>query len=89
VSLDGVELLRLDVERFCRDVVDHPPAVRLRAVAGLRGMLDEVTTLALASAMASARDEGWGLRRIATFANVSHEQVRRMLAAIGGSEAAE
>jgi hypothetical protein len=89
VSLDGVELLRLDVERFCRELVDHPPAVRLRALAGLRGMLDEVTTSAVASAMVSARDEGWGLRRIATFSNVSHEQVRRMLAATGGSEAAK
>ncbi|NIH80418.1 hypothetical protein [Amycolatopsis viridis] len=47
-----------------------------------------VTLSALASAMVSARDEGWGLRRIATFSDVSHEQVRRMPAVAGGSDAA-
>ncbi|MGH3783210.1 MAG: hypothetical protein ACRDRO_21945 [Pseudonocardiaceae bacterium] len=43
--------------------------------------MDEVMSAALAEAMASAHSEGLGLRRIASFAGVSHEQVRRMLAA--------
>lgn len=42
-------------------------------------MLDEVTSQAMVVAMADARGEGWGLRRIGKHAGVSHEQVRRML----------
>jgi hypothetical protein len=61
-------------------LVDHPPAIRLRLLAELRAMVDEVTSSALASAMSSAQDEGWGLRRIAKFSDVSHEKVRQMLA---------
>ena len=90
MSLDGAQLLRADVERFCAELVNHPPAVRLRSLAALRAMLDEVTLLAvLAVAMTSAREEGWGLRRIAKFLGVSHEQVRRMLAAVGEANALE
>lgn len=89
VSLDGVELLRSDVERFCRELVDHPPAVRLRTLAALRATVDQVTLSALSAAMVSAQDEGWGLRRIAKFSDVSHEQVRRLLAAVGEATAAE
>jgi hypothetical protein len=81
VTSDGVALLRSDVERFCGELVDHPPAIRLRILTELRAMVDEVTLSALASAMSSAQDEGWGLRRIAKFSGVSHEQVRRLLAA--------
>jgi hypothetical protein len=56
-------------------------------LAELRVMVGEVTLTALTSAMVSARDEGWGLRRIASFAGVSHEQVRRMVAAVNGVSA--
>jgi hypothetical protein len=49
-------------------------------VAELRAALDAVTTVALTSGMTAAQQEGWGLRRIATFTGVSHEQVRRLLA---------
>ncbi|MFI7114557.1 tyrosine-type recombinase/integrase [Nonomuraea sp. NPDC050227] len=42
-------------------------------------MLDEVTDAALMVAMADARGEGWGLRKIGTSAGIPHEQVRRML----------
>jgi hypothetical protein len=65
-------------------VVVFAPAVRLRVLAELRAMVDEVVLTALTSAMVSAQDEGWGLRRIASFAGVSHEQVRRMVAAVDG-----
>ncbi len=41
MSLDGAQLLRADVERFCAELVNHPPAVRLRSLAALRAMLDE------------------------------------------------
>ncbi|MEU8378485.1 hypothetical protein, partial [Streptosporangium sp. NPDC048865] len=54
--------------------------VRLRRLAELRTMLEEVTGAALMVAMADARGGGWGLRRIGTSAGISHEQVRRMLA---------
>jgi hypothetical protein len=58
-------------------------------LAALRVMVDQVMLSALSLAMVSARDEGWGLRRIAKFSGVSHEQVRRMLAAVGEATAAE
>lgn len=77
---DAVGFLRADVERLCAELVDLPPAVRLRTLAELRAMVDEVTSRALSSAMVSAREEGWGLRRIGRFADVSHEQARRMIA---------
>ncbi|MGW7478019.1 hypothetical protein ACWGH8_05475 [Nonomuraea muscovyensis] len=72
--------LRADVDRFCREIADLAPAVRLRRLAELRAMLEEVTGAALMVAMADARGEGWGLRKIGTSAGISHEQVRRMLA---------
>jgi class 3 adenylate cyclase len=78
---DAVTFLRADVERFCGELVELPPAVRLELVNELRAALDEVTTAALTAGMAAAKQEGWGLRRIATFVGVSHEQVRRLLAA--------
>ncbi|MEV8639264.1 hypothetical protein AB0395_47180 [Streptosporangium sp. NPDC051023] len=71
--------LRADVDRFCREIADLAPAVRLRRLAELRAMLEEVTGAALMVAMADARGEGWGLRKIGTSAGISHEQVRRML----------
>jgi hypothetical protein len=74
-----VAFLRSDVERFCREVSGLAPAVRLRRLAELRVMLEEVTSAALAWAMADAKVEGWGLRRIGTSAGMSHEQVRRIL----------
>src|SRR5260370_37395385 len=86
---DGAQLLRTDVERFCAELVNHPPAVRLRSLAALRAMLDEVMLSALAVAMTSAREEGVGLRRIAKFSAGSHEQVRRILAAAGEANAPE
>ena len=81
VNSDGVALLRSDVELFCGELVDHPPAIRLRLLAELRAMVEEVTSPALGLAMVSAQDEGWGLRRIAKFSDISHEKVRQMLAA--------
>lgn len=79
VELEGVGFLRSDVERFCGEIAGLAPAIRLRRLAELRVMLEEVISEALAAAMADARGEGWGLRRIGTSAGVSHEQVRRML----------
>jgi hypothetical protein len=79
VDSEGVAFVRSDVERFCGEIAGLAPAIRLRRLAELRAMLKEVTSAALAAAMADARGEGWGLRRIGTSAGVSHEQVRRML----------
>ena len=76
---EGVAFLRSDVERFSREIAGSAPAVRLRRLAELRVMLEDVTSSAMSAAMADARDEGWGLRRIGTSAGMSHEQVRRML----------
>jgi hypothetical protein len=52
-------------------------------VAELRAVVDEVTSPA--SAMASARQEGWGLRRIGALVGLSHEHVRRTLAREGSA----
>ncbi|WP_103961970.1 hypothetical protein [Nonomuraea solani] len=76
---EGVAFLRSDVARFCSEIADLAPAVRLARLAELQAMLDDVTSQAMAAAMADARGEGWGLRRIGKHAGVSHEQVRRML----------
>jgi hypothetical protein len=51
---DGVAFLRADVERFCGELVELPPAIRLRLVTELRAALDAVTTVALTSGMTAA-----------------------------------
>ncbi|WP_018504985.1 hypothetical protein [Parafrankia discariae] len=57
-------------------------------LAELRAVLEEVTSVAMTSAMTAAKDEGQGLRRIGTFVGMSHEQVRRTLLAapVAGEE---
>jgi hypothetical protein len=89
MDADGVAFLRADVERFCGELVELPPAIRLRLVTELRVALDAVTTAALTAGMTAAQREGWGLRRIARFTGVSHEQVRRLLAAASSNSSAE
>lgn len=67
---DAVGFLRADVERLCAELVDLPPVMRLRTLAELRAMADEVTSQALSLAMVSARGEGWDcgvLRSLRTF----------------------
>jgi hypothetical protein len=81
VSSEQVGFLRADVERLCGELAELAPAVRLRVLAELRSAVEEVTSPALAAAMAAAQGEGWGLRRIGAFVGLSHEQVRRTLAA--------
>lgn len=81
VSSEKVAFLRADVERLCGELAELAPAVRLRVLVELRAAVDEVTSPALAAAMAAAQVEGWGLRRIGAFVGVSHEQIRRLLAA--------
>lgn len=73
--------VRADVERLCAEVSALAPAARLALLADLRAALGEATDSAMAAAIADARAEGWGLRRIGKFAGLSHEQVRRVLAA--------
>ncbi|MEV4251391.1 hypothetical protein AB0J63_49415 [Streptosporangium canum] len=88
MNSDGVAFLRADVERFCDEINDLAPALRLRLLAELGVVLDEVTSVAMASAMAAAQAEGWGLRRIGRSAGVSHKQVRRTLATTAVTTAA-
>ncbi|MBX9386934.1 hypothetical protein ACFPZ0_00640 [Streptomonospora nanhaiensis] len=73
--------IKADIERVCAEFTGLAPAVRLRRIAELRAALDEATAHAQAMAMADARAEGWGLRRIGEFCGISHEKVRRILAA--------
>ena len=56
---DEVAFLRADVERFCGELVELPPAIRLRLVTELRAALDAVTTVALMAGMTAAQQEGW------------------------------
>ncbi|MFG6200025.1 hypothetical protein [Nonomuraea sp. JJY05] len=79
-EFEGVAFIRSDVERFCGEPVGLAPAIRLRRLAELRVMLAAVVADASTAAMADARGEGWGLRRIGQHVGLSHEQVRRMLA---------
>jgi hypothetical protein len=81
VDSNDVAALRADVEWFCGELVELPPAARLGLVAELRVALDEVTAAALTAGMTAAQRQGWGLRQIANHIGVSHEQVRRLLAA--------
>jgi len=82
VSSEKVAFLRADVERLCAELAELAPALRLRTLTELRAAVDEVTSPALAAAMAAAQEEGWGLRRIGAFVGLSHEHVRRTLAAV-------
>ncbi|MEU7458296.1 hypothetical protein [Streptosporangium roseum] len=77
---EGVTFIRADVERFCAELAGVAPAIRLARLVELRAMLEDVVARASAEAMADARDEGWGLRRIGRQIGMSHEQVRRTLA---------
>ncbi|MEV4251402.1 hypothetical protein AB0J63_49480 [Streptosporangium canum] len=79
-EFEGVAFVRADVERFCAELVGVAPAIRLARLAELRVVLEDVVAAASAQAMADARDEGWGLRRIGRQIGMSHEQVRRTLA---------
>jgi hypothetical protein len=54
-DFEGVAFLRADVDRFCREIAELAPALRLRRLAELRAMLEEVTGAALIEAMADAR----------------------------------
>lgn len=78
---EAVAFVRSDVERVCAEAAHLAPAVRLARLAELRSALEEALGQAEAAAMADARAEGWGLRRIGSFCGLSHEQVRRVLAA--------
>ncbi len=76
---DGIAFVRADVVRLCSELDGLAPATRLARLAALRDALSEEMTAQLRAAASSARDEGWGLRRIASMIGVSHEQVRRLL----------
>ncbi|WP_328675045.1 hypothetical protein [Streptomyces sp. NBC_00343] len=60
---------------------DAEPHQHLRTAADLRTACDQLLASALVSGMVRAREEGWGLRRIAASSRYSHEQVRTLLAA--------
>jgi hypothetical protein len=70
-----------DVEWACGELVDLPPVALLGLVAELRVAVDEVRAAALTAGMTAAQRLGWGLHQIANHTGVSHEQVRRLLAA--------
>jgi hypothetical protein len=84
---EDVAFIRADVERVCGELVGLAPAIRLRRLAELRVMVEQVVSEASAAAMADAREEGWGLRRIGQHVGLSHEQVRRLLS--GRSQSAD
>jgi hypothetical protein len=75
-----VGFLRADVARFCYGLDGLAPAQRLGLVVALRTTLSGVVDAAMVSAMREAVAEGWGLRRVAQHAGMSHEQVRIRLA---------
>jgi len=60
VDSNDVAALCADVEWFCGELVELPPAARLGLVAELRMALDEVTGAALTAGMTSAQRLGLG-----------------------------
>ena len=80
-----IGFLCADVVRLCEGLDGLAPAQRLRLAVQLRDRLDAVVDAAVVESMAAAAAEGWGLRRVARFAGVSHEQVRRRLAGREGA----
>ncbi|MFJ7063740.1 hypothetical protein ACK8N7_31910 [Streptomyces griseobrunneus] len=73
-------LIRRQVDALLTELEHHDPHTQLTTLADLRATLDQTLTHTLVAAMAHARQEGWGLRRIATASHCSHEQVRTLLA---------
>ncbi|MEV0248772.1 hypothetical protein AB0H76_19375 [Nocardia sp. NPDC050712] len=68
------------LQTLLETLADCTPQQRLETVALLRGSCEELLSPALLEAMAAARDQGWGLRRIGVASHYSHEQVRALLA---------
>jgi hypothetical protein len=77
---ERVESIRAHLQGFHAEVTLLPPLQRLRLLAELRNGLDEASGELVEDAIVAARADGWGLRRIAVAAGISHEQVRRVLA---------
>jgi hypothetical protein len=77
---ERVESIRAHLQGFRAEVTLLPPIQRLRLLAELRHGLDEASGELVEDAIVAARADGWGLRRIAVAAGISHEQVRRVLA---------
>ena len=84
-----IGFLRADVARFCDGLDGLAPAQRLGLVVALRTSLVAVVDAAMVSAMREAVSEGWGLRRVAQHAGMSHEQVRIRLAESARQEDSE
>ncbi|MFX4293978.1 hypothetical protein [Streptomyces bohaiensis] len=59
---------------------DTEPQQHLTLAADLREDRDRIPTAALGGGMNRARQDGWGLRRIAAASHYSHEQARILLA---------
>ncbi|MFD3313165.1 hypothetical protein [Streptomyces sp. NPDC058694] len=72
--------VRRQLRQLVEDLASCTPEQRLATVAQVRGSCEELLSPALLDAMAAARDQGWGLRRIGAASHYSHEQVRSLLA---------
>ena len=79
-----IRQLRTQVRRACDDFTGLEPGLLLPLLTRLRAELDATVDHALDNGMAGASERGWGLRRIAAAAGVSHEHVRRRIAAVAG-----
>ncbi|GAA3521453.1 hypothetical protein FHR32_006018 [Streptosporangium album] len=75
-----VAVLRGAVDHFIDEIIGRSPAARLRLLTELRHELNASLDSARVQAMTDASAQGWGLRRIAEQCDLSHEQVRRLLA---------
>ncbi|MET9252690.1 hypothetical protein [Streptomyces sp. NPDC003717] len=79
-SKDQAQRVVEEITELIDLLVDADPQQHLETVAELRRTCDHLLTDALVSGMTRARDDGWGLRRIAAHSHYSHEQVRTLLA---------
>lgn len=78
---DQARRVQEEVTKLLRMLADAEPQQHLSTAADIRGTCDRLLAAALVGGMTRAREDGWGLRRIAAASRYSHEQVRTLLAA--------
>lgn len=74
-----VQALRTAIDHLCADLQHTPVDQQFTALNALTTTFNQAHTTARIHAITTARTQGWALRRIATAAECSHEQIRVLL----------
>lgn len=86
---DQARRVHEEVSKLVLLLDDAGPQQHLNTAAHVRKTCDHLLAASLVGGMARARNDGWGLRRIAAASYYSHEQVRTILAAATSSSSQE